>query len=115
MISIGFSSNELLERNEGFAVTHRFRGCFIFAKAKMRVERPADVSIECQLGAAVSMTTPDGVRRVFNRESRLEVHGNVAEAVPFAKKADLVVVLPGHVVGGADVNVLVREVNRWSR
>src|SRR5690606_29243785 len=57
-----------------------------------------------------------GVRAVFHREPELEVHRHAAEELPLhADEADLVVVLPGDIVGRADVDVLIFEPSMGDR
>src|SRR5262249_55674306 len=51
-----------------------------------------------------------GVRRVLHRQPQLHIHGNIAKQLPFhSDEADLVVLLPWHVVTGADVDVFILE------
>ena len=77
-------------------------GCFIM-QAEATFSGPPNPPIERQLGAADGVDHHTrGVRRILDGKARFEVHGHVAKAAPLhPQEAHLVVLLPGHVVGGA--------------
>ena len=78
---------------------------------RSRFQRTPDPTVESELGAS-DRVDDDACRvgRVFDAESRLQVHGDVAEALPLdPQEAHLVVLLPGDVVGGTDVDLVIGQ------
>ena len=71
------------------------------------LERPRETAFEPELRAAQRVDDHAcAVRRVLDGEAKLDLERGVTESAPFeANERDLVVVLPGDVVGGADVDL----------
>ena len=71
------------------------------------MEHAADAPFERELAAPDGIDGhARGIRRVFHGQPHLQVHGHVAEQLALhADEADLLVVLPRHVIARADVDI----------
>jgi len=71
-------------------------------------------SVQGQFGTADGIDNHTGrVGGILNRQPKLQIHGHITEQLALhADETNLVVVLPGHIITGADMNVLVYQALR---
>src|SRR5688572_2292343 len=76
---------------------------------RRRVDRAGETAVLGDLGAADHVDRHSGrIGAVLDRQAKLEVHRHASEHRAFhPQEADLVVVLPGDVIGRPDMDVLV--------
>ena len=90
--------------SDGVAHLHR-RGLHVVGGG--RLQRSRHAARHAEPGAADRVDDDAGaVGRILDREAHLELDRGAAEPAPFhADEGDLVIVLPGHIVGRADMDV----------
>ncbi len=101
---------ESFDSPPGLDVLH-LHGRVLHVVGAGRQQRPADALVAGQLAAADGVDGhAGGVGRILDAQPQLQVQRHAAEAPALhPQEADLVVVLPGDVVGRADVDLVVVE------
>ena len=74
-------------------------------------KRPSHLSVFGQLADPYGINGAScAVGRVLHREAQLEINGHISKDPAFhSQEADLVIFLPGHIVGWADVYIIIVE------
>ena len=99
--------DELFYELSRFVIRKLFGGMF-HRKGRDRNEGPADLALTGEAAAADGVDRTSGaVRRVLNRKSEFQGDWKARKSAAFnSEETDLLVILPGHVIRRADVDIV---------